>query len=320
MGYLADNSIEKTTDGGLNWINFNSPGIIVSLYFLNTDTGFGVGSGAFKTVNGGLNWISVSTDSFPDYSVKFVNANIGFYDTRGIKKTSNGGDNWQYLPTGVNGQFVSLSFVNENIGFALIKTSFVNNLIIKTIDGGNNWNTVYNGTYLNSIFFTNNDTGYAVGGDQNIYNKIIKTSNSGLNWFELNTGSNYQSNSVFFINDNTGYTCGQDGIILKTTSGGEPIGIKPVSNSIPSKFILFQNFPNPFNPKTVIKYNLPISCFVRLMVYDILGRKVSELVNETQTEGIYKIKWDASNYASGVYFYRIEARDFVAVKKMVLIK
>lgn len=85
-------------------------------------------------------------------------------------------------------------------------------------------------------------------------------------------------------------------------------------------FSLAQNYPNPFNPTTVISYNIKQPQQVQLFVYDITGRKVTELVNTKQTEGKYSITFNASNLASGVYIYRLQTKDFALSKRMVLIK
>ena len=99
-----------------------------------------------------------------------------------------------------------------------------------------------------------------------------------------------------------------------------PIGIRPIAGILPDRFILYQNFPNPFNPSTNIRYDISKSAFVKLVVYDILGREVKTLVNEFKTPGTYRLNFNASNLASGTYFYRIQAGDFVKIKKMVLVK
>lgn len=108
----------------------------------------------------------------------------------------------------------------------------------------------------------------------------------------------------------------------------EPIGIKPLSQNIPGAFKLYQNFPNPFNPTTKIKFDIPSiplsrgarGVSLRLTIYDVLGREVATLVNEQLKPGTYVITFDGSNYASGLYFYRLQTSDFVEVKKMVLVK
>jgi subtilisin family serine protease len=97
-------------------------------------------------------------------------------------------------------------------------------------------------------------------------------------------------------------------------------GIQSNQNNIPNTFTLSQNYPNPFNPSTKIKYSVPRQSLVKLIVYDLLGREVAVLVNDMQQRGNYEAVFNASNFASGVYVYRIEAGDFVQSKKMVLIK
>ncbi len=92
------------------------------------------------------------------------------------------------------------------------------------------------------------------------------------------------------------------------------------SESIPAQFTLYQNYPNPFNPSTTIKYSIPKASLVSLKVYDILGREVASLVNEEKPAGNYKAVFNASSFASGVYFYRIQAGSFIAIKKLLLLK
>jgi len=89
---------------------------------------------------------------------------------------------------------------------------------------------------------------------------------------------------------------------------------------IPTTFELSQNYPNPFNPATTIKYQIPKDEFVKITVYDLLGREIKLLVNDFKPAGYYDIKFDASNLASGVYFYQINAGNFKNIKKMVVMK
>jgi len=93
-----------------------------------------------------------------------------------------------------------------------------------------------------------------------------------------------------------------------------------VLNSKPSTYQLSQNFPNPFNPSTVISYQLPVSSQVSLKVYDVLGNEVASLVNLQQEAGSYNVTLDASTLASGTYIYRLIAGDFVSTKKLVVLK
>jgi hypothetical protein len=92
------------------------------------------------------------------------------------------------------------------------------------------------------------------------------------------------------------------------------------NNQIPETYALRQNYPNPFNPSTKISYLLPKASDVKIVVFDILGREVATLVNEFKPAGTHTVEFNASNLASGVYLYRIEAGDFRDTKKMLLVK
>jgi hypothetical protein len=93
------------------------------------------------------------------------------------------------------------------------------------------------------------------------------------------------------------------------------------NNAIPDNYSLSQNFPNPFNPLTMINYQLPITDKVELSIYNLLGQKVATLVSESQKAGYHSAQWDASVFASGVYFYRIITDNgFSNTKKLILLK
>ncbi len=93
-----------------------------------------------------------------------------------------------------------------------------------------------------------------------------------------------------------------------------------VDAGMPKHFALEQNYPNPFNPTTLISYQLPVASTVSLKVYDVLGREVATLVNEQQEVGAYSVTFNANALSSGIYFYRLQAGNFVATKKMMLVK
>jgi hypothetical protein len=114
-------------------------------------------------------------------------------------------------------------------------------------------------------------------------------------------------------------------VYYKRNPTGNTIGIKNISSEVPKEFNLFQNYPNPFNPTTKIRFDMPTvgqrhAFDVRFVIYDILGRVVSILVNEQLKPGTYEVEWDTSNYPSGVYFYRLSTDDYANTKKMVLVK
>ncbi|MFA6980840.1 MAG: fibronectin type III domain-containing protein [Ignavibacteriaceae bacterium] len=102
------------------------------------------------------------------------------------------------------------------------------------------------------------------------------------------------------------------------TTFNVPTDIK--DNTMPRVYALDQNFPNPFNPVTRINYQIPKNSYVTLIVYDVLGKQIASLVNEEQSAGTYQITFDGSWLSSGIYFYKIQAGDFVATKKLVLMK
>jgi endo-1,4-beta-xylanase len=101
---------------------------------------------------------------------------------------------------------------------------------------------------------------------------------------------------------------------------GSQINSVEENGGIPAKYSLLQNYPNPFNPSTVIRYSIPKSGFVTLSVYNLLGQRISTLVNQEQEAGSYNVVFDASKLSGGVYFYKIDAGGYSCVRKMLLVK
>lgn len=184
-----------------------------------------------------------------------------------------------------------------------------------------------------------------------------KSTNGGLNWamqctlssakrgmcldisedfYVSGNGGVFKStdDGMTFINFNFTYTsnqiiCFQNKILVAasgTSNGGVYIysdtlvSIKENQNKAPKKFTLYQNYPNPFNPETIIEYDLNITANVLLRIYDINGKFITLLVNEKQCAGNHRVKWNASNLPSGVYFYKLAAGSHSETGKMVLIK
>ncbi len=101
----------------------------------------------------------------------------------------------------------------------------------------------------------------------------------------------------------------------------DPIVLEVITeNTVPTEYNLFQNYPNPFNPVTNIKYDVPKNTFVKIRVYDIAGKEVRTLVDQEMEAGSYETQFDATKLASGIYFYKMETRDYNKVMKMVLLK
>jgi hypothetical protein len=115
-------------------------------------------------------------------------------------------------------------------------------------------------------------------------------------------------------------------ITVNGTSSGSgtfcnaPVDVEKDTVLIPDKFDLSQNFPNPFNPSTLIKYQLPKSSQVTLKIYNVLGDEVATLVNEEKPAGSYEVIFNSAKIASGTYFYKLQAGSFVETKKMILLK
>ena len=107
---------------------------------------------------------------------------------------------------------------------------------------------------------------------------------------------------------------------IATIKYSQVVAVTPVSTQTPDEYKLFQNYPNPFNPVTNIKYSVPTDSKVKITVYDILGKEIKVLVDENLRAGKYDVKFDASALPSGTYFYKLEARGFNEIKKMILIK
>jgi hypothetical protein len=117
-----------------------------------------------------------------------------------------------------------------------------------------------------------------------------------------------------------GWAVGMGGTIVHFIVGEDNVDENP--EQTPTEFSLAQNYPNPFNPTTTIQFTIPAGTYGRtsLRVYDLLGCEVATVVNEVKQPGRYQVSWDASNVASGVYFYRLTAGKFVQTRKFLLLR
>jgi hypothetical protein len=116
------------------------------------------------------------------------------------------------------------------------------------------------------------------------------------------------NNGADYIGESTDFT-------IRTAAA-----LEDAHTSGPGSYKLFDNYPNPFNPNTIINYELQITNSVDLSIYNSLGQKVATLVTGKQSAGFHQVEWDASGFASGVYFYKLQAGEFVRVKKMILMR
>lgn len=147
----------------------------------------------------------------------------------------------------------------------------------------------------------------------------------GLNWTIYDTSnSELPDNNVNFvaIDQNGNKWIGtENGLAVFNENGIVSIGDKFTSiENIPNDYQIFQNYPNPFNPSTTIAFDLPETGQVTLKIFNILGEEVATLVSERLSAGSYSYEWDASDLASGVYLYRLQAGNYVKTRKMVVMK
>ena len=110
------------------------------------------------------------------------------------------------------------------------------------------------------------------------------------------------------------------GAIINGVQYGTIVSVDQMAAPFPGRVALQQNFPNPFNPTTTIRYELPEHLLVRLSIYNVLGQEITTLVDGEKEAGYYQIEVDASMLSSGVYFYRMLAGSFVSVRKLVVMK
>ena len=357
---LVPKKIFKTTNNGLNWVFISSirenmlnglQYFINDIYFLNGNTGWLTGtrweqhppyaswfSGCyFKTTNGGLNWSETYTSSckglgrifFTDMNNGWIISNtFDLNENPRLLKTNDGGNSWSNLQIDLN--FVTTAnqifFVNQNTGWYIGNSPYYGVVIYKSINGGNNWFNIgtiqnffmssYFWIYSHSLYFSDLNNGWICGKE----GKLYATSNGGINWIKQMTPTNSNLTTVVFINNNIGWITGGGGCIIKTTSGiSSKISDKSVGFS--STFSLSQNYPNPFNPTTNIKFNVESYKVIKLIVYDILGKEVSTLVNEKLKPGEYEVSFDGNSLSSGIYFYSMYVDgNLIDTKKMVFLK
>ena len=152
---------------------------------------------------------------------------------------------------------------------------------------------------------------------------VFRTTDGGETWTSVLSPTRAGFlNAVNFIDGNRGTAVGANGLILRTTTGGttwieeDP----PLTATLPTEMSLSQNYPNPFNPETKIRFSIVSTQHATLTVYDLLGRRVTVLVDEKKPPGKYEVAFDGTRLASGMYIYRLTAGTYVESRKMLLLK
>jgi len=159
---------------------------------------------------------------------------------------------------------------------------------------------------------------------------IGSSQNSRVDWWVLDMGSASSAAAGAKLQSAVGQnfvglarqgnTVVTGGFLADTIFRSVVVSVAENKEDVPLTYGLKQNYPNPFNPTTIIRYQLPLQSYVTLKVFDILGRDVATLLNEVKQPGTYTVQWHASGVASGVYFCRLQAGQFSAMKKMVLLR
>ncbi len=194
------------------------------------------------------------------------------------------------------------------------------------------WQTPLSGSYIRDAGILGDINGDSIAevlySTQDPAKVFVLNGSTGVIMFEYVFGTlTHRADRVAALNSIDGNTanefvcCSRDGRIKCFSGGpGQPIGISSNNGIIPKSFALYQNYPNPFNPATQIKFDVARQVNVKISVFDVIGREVAVLVNGEMKPGVYDVDWNAGNFASGVYFYKIHAGDFSDVKKMILVK
>jgi photosystem II stability/assembly factor-like uncharacterized protein len=335
-------AIMRTTNAGAKWdtvFTQTGAGFLTSIRMFDQDNGMAIGLGVpqpkleftvLRTTNGGISWSSLMNlpvglaNGILPWGLTSVGSSFIWFagnDTR-FQRSTNGGAGWESIRPFPGTSIVSLWFADPLNGvlstFRQIPAGSTAGMTTAwTSDGGTNWTPVVLpdsgvggcvvGTGLD--FFITNGT------------KVYRSTDRGHTWSTSYPGGIGTINTLGVIIQGSNLIC------WGVSAGGDILrgdfvktGVAIPSEEIPTVFALAQNFPNPFNPSTVVRYDLPFTSEVRLVVCDILGRQVSVLVNERKDAGMHQVSFDASGLPSGVYFYRIQAGDFVSTKRMVVLK
>ncbi len=274
----AGDIILHTTDGGLTWNtqyeldqSFVSGVDLFQGFFVDSLHGWATqGDHMLHTFNGGNDWIHQSVPGSPNlYSVFFIDT------SRGWAVGDDESDNLSHGPE---------------------------SYVIFTTDGGQNWVKGNSPVpaIVHSVFFVDSSRGWMCCVNGN----IERSTDGGRNWAVQQSNTTSILESVFFLNATDGWAVGEFTVILHTTNGGGLTYVPP-TNEMPVTFSMSQNFPNPFNPATKIRYTIPVPGDVNLSVYDLLGNRISVLQNGPKAQGEWEKVFDARGLPSGMYICRI---------------
>jgi photosystem II stability/assembly factor-like uncharacterized protein len=337
--------VYRTTNGGANWTQVFSQqnGHVNAIWMRNALEGFMVGNpvggrwSLWKTTNGGMTWDSSGmylpqsgSETGYNNSLCLLNNNIWFGTNNSrIYKSSNNGLNWMYATTPeVRSTAVWIYWDTMGFTYALVGGSN----LYSTTNGGSNWtlsNCPDTGSFrgIGSIVpGVANGYPYGIVAVRN-YTKVYSGYFNLQPEYTAPSGTyNYMTSFPQWVG--TAWAVRSNGGITRIAlfRGG---AVRRISSEIPETYSLYQNYPNPFNPVTKIRFDIsPLlggvsegpGGLVKLIIFDLLGKEIATVVNESLLPGTYEVQWDGTNFPSGVYLYRLSAGNYVETKRMVLLK
>jgi hypothetical protein len=326
--------IFSSNDSGATWGASSSGVASTSIYALaavDTDVFAGTyGSGVYHATNKSGGWTAANSGLSNLFawclSVSGHTLYAGTYGG-GIFRSTDKGATWNSLAaSGLTDANITTLLVNGNRIYA---GTWSSGLFLST-DSGAHFTAINNGltslTINALIAIPKTGGGYDLltGGASN--RGVFLSSDSGASWSAFNSGLDIsrQVDALALCGRTllVGTTTKDDIGLWKRSLSDISTGISLSDNRVPATFKLAQNYPNPFNPTTTIRYEIPGGTYghTSLRVYDIMGREVATLVNETKEAGSYQVTFNASKLASGVYFYKLQAGNYTSVKKLLLLK
>jgi photosystem II stability/assembly factor-like uncharacterized protein len=333
--------IYATTNGGQSWTAQPYPGtqsgFIDGLRFFDAQVGYALGdppagSAQFvllRTTDGGSTWyhftnepVGTTGEAGWNNSFSWSDPRHGWFGTNvsRVWRTSDGGATWQNAASGASASF-AVAFRDSMTGVV----GHNDGVVGRSTDGGLSWSTVV----LPSVA-TVTGIAYAPGEPlawASTAVDLFRSTDDGGTWVaQVASPFGGGINHLSFADTSRGWAVTSNGEVLRYSAFEQGTGV--VSLPLPAEYRLAQNYPNPFNPTTVVGYQLPLVSDVKLVVYDLLGREVAVLVNEKQDPGSRTIRFNANGLASGMYIYRLTARQsgggqagaFVKTRKMMLMK
>ncbi|MBE2280352.1 MAG: T9SS type A sorting domain-containing protein [Ignavibacteriaceae bacterium] len=323
--YLAtSDGVSVSSNNGLNWENLEGGIEFKDVRALcahnNSIFAATFGDGIFRTTDNGVSWQAVNTglNSNDVRALLSLGADLFAGTDHGIYKSNDNGNTWVYISNDMPPSYV-LSLVN--IGSDIYAANFGDG-VYKSTNGGTTWSRINSniGTPFVEVLYTANSLLFA----GTFGSGIFYSNNGGASWIEYNDG--LTDGHIFAINSVGNYLfTGSSGMgIMKRDISDLVTSIDDRDNANINGFELEQNYPNPFNPSTTISFTLPQASEVNLSIHDASGSLITTLVSGYLAEGKHTLHFNASadglSLASGVYFYKLSAKDFISVKKLILLK